>query len=201
MDQVFYNQVGNDRISSRQIDELIGLARGLCADGALNIGEVDFLEKWLAANLAINDQPMLQTLWQRVGQILDDGCVDHEEQQELFELLASLGGDVIERGEVLKPATLPYCVPAPKIWFEGANFCFTGTFSYGQRKACEKAVIDRGANSGAVTKKTDFLVVGAYATESWKHSSMGNKILRASELRSTGVPIAIVSEAHWLSYL
>lgn len=201
MEQDFYNRVGNDRIKSRQIDELIGLARGLCADGALNLSEVQFLEKWLAANLAINEQTLLHTLWQRISGILHDGCVDHDEQVELFELLASLGGDAIELGEALKPTTLPYCEPAPSLWFEGANYCFTGTFSFGQRKACERAVEQKGASVGAITRKTDFLVIGAYATESWKHSSMGNKILKACEMRSKGLPIAIVSEAHWLSFL
>lgn len=44
------NQLGSDRITSRQIDELVGLARGIAADGDLNQTEVEFLQKWLAAN-------------------------------------------------------------------------------------------------------------------------------------------------------
>ena len=54
----FYNQVGNVRISSRQIDELIGIARGLTADGKINQTEIEFLQKWLAANSVISDQPV-----------------------------------------------------------------------------------------------------------------------------------------------
>jgi hypothetical protein len=42
----FYNRVGGDRISSRQIDELIGIARGLTADRKINQPEVEFLQKW-----------------------------------------------------------------------------------------------------------------------------------------------------------
>lgn len=42
MDSNFYNRVGGDRIASRQIDELIGLARGLLADGKINESEVEF---------------------------------------------------------------------------------------------------------------------------------------------------------------
>jgi hypothetical protein len=43
----FLNRVGGERISARQFDELIGLARGIGADGMLNQSEVEFLQKWL----------------------------------------------------------------------------------------------------------------------------------------------------------
>lgn len=59
MDDKFYNRIVGDRISSRQIDELIGLARGLAADGRLNRAEVEFLQKWLAANVEISGQPVI----------------------------------------------------------------------------------------------------------------------------------------------
>ena len=55
MDEAFYNRVGGDRLSSRQIDELIGIARGIAADGVLNQVEVEFVQKWLAANCSISD--------------------------------------------------------------------------------------------------------------------------------------------------
>jgi hypothetical protein len=45
------------------------------------------------------------------------------------------------------------------------------------------------------------LVVGLYATESWKHSSFGTKIIKAVDMREAGAPIAIVSEAHWATHL
>lgn len=73
MDDSFKNRVGGDRIASRQIDELIGLARGLVADGRINQAEVEFLRKWLVANAAISDQPLIRTLYRRVNEILADG--------------------------------------------------------------------------------------------------------------------------------
>ncbi|WP_261321812.1 hypothetical protein [Rhizobium leguminosarum] len=73
MEDAFYNKLGNDRITSRQVDELIGLARGLVADGSVNQAEVEFLEKWLVANAGISDLPILSTLYYRVRDILADG--------------------------------------------------------------------------------------------------------------------------------
>lgn len=201
MDEAFCNRVGVDRISSRQIDELIGIARGVAADGVLNQAEVEFLQKWLAANASISDQPVIRTLYQRINEVLRDGVVDSGESAELLETLNSFANRDFELGEVLKSTTLPLCDPPPDLTFPDRSYCFTGTFNYGQRKACEQAVSARGGVSGSLTKRTNYLIVGVYATESWKHSSMGNKILKACEWRDEGVPISIVSEEHWTKYL
>ncbi|MBL0947090.1 BRCT domain-containing protein [Brevundimonas sp.] len=200
MDQIF-NQLGGDRITSRQIDELIGLARGVAADGDLNVAEVEFLQKWLAANMEISQQPLIRTLYHRINEVLLDGQLDDEEKVQLLDALNSFSNRDFELGEVLKSSTLPLCDPAPTLSFANKSYCFTGTFIYGQRKACEHAIAERGGQSGSLSRKTDFLVVGAYATESWKHSAFGNKIIQACEWRDEGRPIAIVSEQHWTAHL
>lgn len=201
MDDQLLNRLGDDRITSRQVDELLGLARGLAADGDLNQSEVEFLQKWLAANVAISQQPVVRTLYQRINEVLADGVLDPDEKATLLDTLNSFSSRDFELGEVLKSTTLPLCDPAPPLSFTGATYCFTGTFIYGQRKDCERAVIERGGTCGGLTRKTEVLVIGAYATESWKHSSFGNKILKATAWRSEGRPIALVSEKHWTEHL
>lgn len=201
MDEATLARYNSDRISSRQVDELIGLARGLIADGVLNQQEVEFLQKWLAANVACSEQPLLRVLYRRINEILADGNLDTSEMQELFETLSRFSDRDFELGETLKPTSLPLCDPAPPLSFAGQSYCFTGTFSFGQRKHCEAAMASRGAFAGSLTRKTNVLVIGAYATESWKHSSFGNKILQACEWRDTGHPISIVSEQHWSEHL
>lgn len=195
------NVLGKDRITSRQVDELIGLARGLVADNRVDQSEVEYLQSWLAANLAVSDEPMIRILYDRIAEVLSDGVVDADEHAELLVSLRGLTGGPTEIGEVLKSTTIPFCKPAPKLRFEGVRYCFTGTFTFGQRKHCERAVIERGAEAGSLTKKTNVLVVGVYATESWKHSSFGNKIKSATDWRSSGHPISIVSEVHWTEHL
>lgn len=201
MDDRFQNRVGIDRITSRQIDELIGIARGLAADNKINLAEVEFLQKWLAANVDISTQPLIHTLYRRVNDILADDILDDEEHVELLDTLERFSSRNFELGEVLKATTLPLCSPAPTLTFANKIYCFTGTFTYGQRRHCEQAVADRGGHAGALTQKVDFLVIGAYATESWKHSAFGNKILQACEWRERGLPIRIVSEEHWVRHL
>lgn len=195
------NRLNGDRLQSRQVDELVGLARGLIADGAISQNEVRCLESWLAANLSISHQPLIALLYHRVRDILADGVADKEECDDLLSTLISFTAGDAELGEAPKSTTLPLCQPAPTLIFEGKQYCFTGTFSFGQRKHCEEAVMGRGAIAGSLTKKTNVLVIGAYATESWKHSSFGNKILKAADMRAQGVAISIVSEQHWVGHL
>lgn len=200
-DERLFNFYGRERITSRQVDELTGLARGLCADGVLNQLEVEFLEKWLAANSEITGNPLINALYARVAEVLSDGVADAAERHELLRTLEEFSGNDFELGEALKSTSLPLCDPPPKLTFAGRAYCFTGTFSFGRRPVCEQAVIDRGGSCGSLTRKTDVLVIGIYATDSWKHSSFGHKILKAAEMRDSGVPISIVSEAHWARHL
>ncbi|MFM2373012.1 MAG: hypothetical protein RIS85_2734 [Pseudomonadota bacterium] len=201
MDERTLNRLNNDRIQSRQVDELIGLARGLIADGSINSAEVHFLEKWLATNLSVSQQPLIATLYDRVRAILADGVADPQECSDLFAALNAFTAGDAELGEAAKAASLPLCHPVPAVTFEGMAYCFTGTFSFGQRKHCEEAVISRGGTGGSLTRSTNYLVIGAYATEAWKHYSFGNKILKAVDMRSSGVPISIISENHWTKFL
>ncbi|QQO21923.1 BRCT domain-containing protein [Bradyrhizobium diazoefficiens] len=198
----FYNRVGGDRIGSRQIDELIGLARGLVADNQINQAEVEFLQKWLAANLHISDQPLVRVLYKRIDEMLVDGVIDDDEKAELLETLNRFSNrEIGGLGEILRATSLPLDNPEPSLTFVGRRYCFTGTFNFGCRKECEQAVEKLGAEVGSLTQKTNVLVIGIYATESWKHSSFGNKIIKASEWRDSGLPINIVSEVHWKNFL
>jgi len=196
-----HTSINRTGIIDRQVDELIGLSRGIIADGLVTQDEVLFLQKWLVANKAVTESPVITLLTDRIFEILEDGTVDEFEKQELLETLTEFSGSDFELGETLKSTGLPLDNPAPPITFENKRFAFTGTFTHGKRSDCETAVKSLGATVGNVTRKTDFLVIGAYATESWKHSSYGRKIEKAAADRENGHGIAIVSEDHWFKYL
>jgi NAD-dependent DNA ligase len=189
------------RVDDRQINELIGLAHGIIADGAVNQAEVEYLFKWIAANAILTDNPVINRLYRRVNQILDDGRLDQEEAADLLETLTRFSAGDFEIGEALKATTLPLCDPAPELKFYGSSFCFTGTFAFGSRRECEGATLERGGVPGSLTQKTSYLVIGAYATDSWAHSSFGRKIEKAVAMRTHGIPISIVAENHWVAQM
>lgn len=201
MDTRLINKMHGSRMAARQIDELIGLARGLVADGKINQAEAEFLYAWLAANSDVVDNPVIEILYLRVSEIMADGIADDEECAELFDTLRRFVDNDVAPGELLKPTTLPLNDPEPALLFDGMRYCFTGTFNFGQRKACEAVVIDRGGRVGGIAQSTNVLVIGSYVTDAWKHSSFGNKIMQAVEWRSAGHPIAIVSETHWRQHI
>ncbi len=201
MDSATLNSMSRDRLASRQLDELIGMTRGIAADGQINASEAEFLQKWLVANYDLSAQPLVHVLYERVRSVLQDGVLTEEEGRDLLSTLDTFSRRDFEIGEDLKPSNLPLCDPAPNLTFEAMRYCFTGTFQYGQRKHCEEAVVARGGFCGPIAKKTNVLVIGAYVTDSWKHSSFGNKILQACEWRQSDVPIAIVCEEHWVRHL
>lgn len=200
-DQARAGKFLGQRMGEKQIHELIGIARGLLADGHLNDGEIDFLHRWLAASDSARANPLVSQLVARLDSAMADGVIDETERADLFSTMQALTANDFELGEVLKSSTLPLCDPAPDLAFSNARLCFTGTFTYGKRSECEAISAAMGAICGSLTQKTRYLVIGEYATDSWKHSSFGNKIMQAVEWRDSGIPISIVSEQHWRQFL
>jgi len=192
-----YNQKS---IDDRQIDTLIGISKGLLADGKVDQSEVEFLQSWLIQSRQTTDNPVIINLLSKVDAMLEDGILDPDESNELFNLLRSLTGEKSEISELAKTTSLPVDLPEPKIRFEDKLFLFTGTCVFGTRKQCQSAIESLGGvNANGVVKKLDYLILGTYVTDSWIHESYGRKIEKAMQYRSEGVPLSIITEEHWLN--
>jgi hypothetical protein len=202
-----YNQ---RRRGDRAVNEMLGLVRGVIADGRISDDEIDAVRHWLVENAEVAHVWPISALAERVARIFDDGVVDEVERAELFQLVQQTTGAGpsvpgasagIADSEV-RPSRLPLCTPAPDLTFAGRVYVFTGAFVYGTRQICEEAVVSRGAQvRSAITKQTHVLVIGAIGNSDWAHSSHGRKIEKAVEYRSAGVPLSIVSEEHWLRFV
>jgi NAD-dependent DNA ligase len=200
MDMELFTKYNRKNIQDRQTDTLIGLSKGLLADGVINQKEAEYLHNWLVQNRQSSDNPMIQNLLERIGIMLEDGVLDEEESHELLALLGSLTGESGAIGEVAETTTLPIDLPMPLINFNRSTFMFTGTFVYGTRKQCEEATESlNGLNAKSLNKNVNYLVLGTYVTDSWAHESFGRKIEKAIKYRKEGVPLAIITETHWLS--
>lgn len=195
-----YRKFNRKSIDDRQIDTLIGLSKGLLADGKVDQSEAEFLHSWLIQSRQTTDNPVIVNLLSRVDVMLEDNVLDAEESEELLSLLHMIAGDPSEVGELAKPTSLPICNPVPSISFEGNHFLFTGTCVYGTRKDCQTAIDQLGGiNEKSVNKKLNCLVLGTYVTDSWIHESYGRKIEKAMQYRDQGIPISIVTEEHWIN--
>lgn len=186
------------RLNDRAIDEFIGISRGLIADRVINQQEAAFLQSWLEANISYCSDPIVNQLYRRVQEMLIDGVLDQDEQEELFQILAEFTGEsAVTHYHSLTP-TLPLCSPPPKIEFPTMTFCLAGRFAYGPHRICEEVILERGGFvAKSVTREVDYLVIGAFCSTDWLHTSYGLKIKKAVALREDKGKIAIISEDHW----
>jgi len=191
------------RVVDRSIDELIGLCKGIMADGVVMQEEAEFLLEWLNTNRYAADQWPANVIYPRLQQFMEDGILDAEEERELFLLLSDMGGRTKTMPDAQSPATrLPLDTPAPAVKFDGKNFVITGRFASGNRKVVTSEIVARGGKVAAsVTKRTNYLVIGDIGSRDWIHSTHGRKIEKAIELCNDNRPIAIISEEHWISFL
>jgi NAD-dependent DNA ligase len=193
-----------DRVQDRKVDELIGLCRGVTADGSIVKSEAEYIIKWLESNdTIINDYPA-NILYDRIKEMLSDDVLDDDEQKELLEMLDSLTGDKpIHESIESMSSTLPLNNPSPDVLIEGNTFVLTGTFVSGKRADVERLLKDLGGLTGKnVTNTTKYLVIGIIGSDNWIHSSFGRKIEKAVDLREgkdTG--ICIISEEHLMQFV
>lgn len=191
-------------IADRQIDELIGIVKGVMADGMVTQGEVEFLLRWMETNRQAANVWPAKALYPRLAQVATKGFMTlHEEGEMLDLLMKTVGGNTASQtGHASNSTKLPLTEPLGRLSFDARAFCFTGTFHSGTREWCHSQVTSRGGRSiGNITKKLDYLVIGDIGNESWAHSTHGRKIEKAVEYNSMGCSIAIVSEEYWYSHL
>jgi len=192
------------RREDRDGDELIGICRGLIADGNINQLEAKYLLDWIDRHREFRAKQPFATVYRRVSDALETGVLDGDEERDLLAAVHGLvGGEADDLEGSLSLATqLPLDMPPPEILFPDHNFVVTGVFAFGDRRA----VVDAIANAGGVVKSSvsrlvHYLIIGSVGSRDWIHSSFGRKIEAAVELKENGAPVAIVSEDPWRTFL
>lgn len=191
------------RRAERDLSELLGLAKGLLADGVVTSDEALLVGQWICNHPDAAEQWPVNALAQRLQRIFADGHVDDDERLELAEVLSALVGGTA--GVILgedAATELPVDVPCPRFAWQGSLFVFTGKFAFGTRADCQREVSRLGAFcDDAVTKRTDYLIIGTFGSRDWVHSSFGRKIQKAVDYRAQGQRLAIVAEDRWAAAL
>ncbi|BBP99114.1 hypothetical protein BSFA1_42430 [Burkholderia sp. SFA1] len=191
-------------VSERKLDELIGIVKGVLADGSVSQGEAEFLLRWMESNRDVAALWPASVIYPRISAALADGVLDLREEGELLELLLqTVGGNKApDQGESSNSTTLPLTRPAREVVFAERTFCFTGKFFSGTRDWCHRQVHERGGiPADGITKKLHYLVIGEIGSRDWLHSTYGTKIQKAASYATSGAPLIIVSEEHWAKHL
>jgi len=183
--------------------EMIGLVRGVIADGKVTEEEAQHLSEWTRENPEIATRYPANLLSRRLERIFMDGRVDGRERKRLGAMLAQLAATPSEFGGDFALATdLPITRPEPEVVFEGQTFVFAGAMAYGPTHACEREVLELGgSHERVVNRRTDYVVIGALAAHDWSQGSFGSRVDEVVQYRSRGVPIAVITEEHWAAAL
>lgn len=191
------------RRAERDLSELLGLAKGVLADGVVNKSEVDYIRQWVETHPDAVEQWPVNVLHERLCRIYEDGRIEDAEREDLAELLSALVGG--QAGIVVgedAATDLPVDQPPPQLIWAGSVFVLTGQFAFGPRKECKRYIARLGGVcEPSVTKRTNYLVIGTFGSRDWVHTPFGRKIEKAVEYRNAGHSLAIVNEDHWAAAL
>lgn len=199
-------------VQTRNVNELIGICRGIVFDDTVNQAEMASLLAWLHSQPDLIQVWPANVLYQRLVEVFADEVMDADEAADLLAMLKEVvgGNPAIQEsvdtgtGEILAEVSstaLPVTTPEV-IEFAGRNFVLTGKFASGSRKECQAEIILRGGVCQSnPTQVTHYLVVGSIGSRDWIQSSWGRKIEKAVELRASGRPIEIVAEEFWVQWL
>ena len=190
------------KIQDRLIDELIGICRGVIADGEVDEKEAIYIGQWIENHREIAEKWPVNILYARLMEMLRDGVLNKTEKVELLETLRNITGDSAMFQEANHSTTLPLDAPAPSITFAGKSFCLTGRFVFGSTFDCEETISELGGSiSESPSEETDYLVIGEFCSPEWRHTTFGRSIELAVELKENGGSISIVSEEQWVESL
>lgn len=185
----------------RELSELVGVVRGVVADGAVSADEAERLARWTRENPEVAARWPANLLAQRLEAIVRDGRVDARERAHLEAVLGQLAQNPGWTGFSLA-ADLPVDDPEPEVVFESRTFVFAGEMVYGPTRACEREVVELGGIcERAVSRRTDYLVLGGLAAMDWSQEGFGAQVDEAVRLRARGARIAIISEERWAAAL
>lgn len=201
-DSIIRRYTGPQR-QRRDMDETLGILRGVIADGKVCQAEYDFLRKWLVGHGDFIGEWPFSVIAKRMIEIEADEVITEAERQDLCDLIGQLtaGPDPFSSEMELRSAALPLSKPKPVVVFPENEFVFTGRFLYGTRKKCwSDTQISGGTCGETVCPRTRYLVIGLLGSENWVHSTHGRKIRAAMELSPFG-NIHIIDERHWAEAL
>jgi len=184
--------------ATADMQRLHGLMGGIVADGEITEAELRGLADWLY------EQEHLKTCWPYeevesvITTVLRDKTIlasNHELLLNFFSEFTAVSGNGVE-GRSHKVLTSPaVCAVCPEVTFEGKIFGFTGSSAKYSRDEFKEIVEGLGGSvAQAVSKKLDYLIIGADGNPCWAYACYGRKVEVAVALRKAGARILLVHE-------
>ncbi len=194
-DNYFYDGVTSD------LQILQGICHGIIADGVINDKEILGLENWLAENEHLKTFYPYDEISSLITSVLSDGVIDDIERKRLLayfnEFVALSNIDISNNiSEKIKNVTIDgICSSDPQVIFKDKIFCLSGNFKSDTKDNIHAKILSLGGDvRNNISKKVDYLIIGANSNPSWAFSCYGRKVEKAEMLRKNGSTISIIHE-------
>jgi hypothetical protein len=83
------------RFNSIDIHELVGVCKGVLADGTINLKEAEFIQQWLQERGDVLKLWPADVLHALLGRVLQDGVLTESEEDALTDLLEEISGEPV----------------------------------------------------------------------------------------------------------
>ena len=186
-------------IDTTLIQELQGIITGIVSDEKINNEEIFYLNNWIEKHSNLKTRWPYDEIEALLTKILADNIVTNEERMELLKFLSDFDSQNNKKTDEKNSTLSSVCVVDPVIEFSGKFFCCTGEFRKYERKNISKIISDFGGNYiNTISKKTDYLIVGAAGNPCWAYACYGRKIEQVMKNRINGSKTLIVHENDFL---
>lgn len=199
--------------SATAIAELHGFLSGIAADRRVSSAELNKLSGWMMSHRDKADLFPFRESIAIIQEILADGIVSPDEQAKFLEF----ADQFVERrtqdqsreemprfmendAPIIEPISGLFD-PSGIETLAGKTFCLTGQAANGTRGEMELLVMQAGGLIANVTRKLDYLVIGAKSSPAWRYATYGRKIEKVMTNRTKGATTKIVSEEQLMAAL
>lgn len=189
------------------MQSLHAMLGGVAADGVISESELRGLSTWLSEHQHLARCWPFDEVCSLVSVVLTDGRIDQEEHRMLMrffgEFTALLDDRTVSNPFVDDGITVAgLCAVCPEISFQESVFCFTGASQRHTRAEFADMISRQGGEFvNSVSKKVDYLIIGADGNPCWAFACYGRKVERAVELRREGSRLLIIHENDLLDAL
>lgn len=165
---------------TKEMQKLQEIVLRIIEDNAVSDDEIEHLKTWLEKHGELKGFYPFDKIFEMVEDIMLDGMIDIDEEQELLKLLDAFINPLTENVEVD---------------FNGKSICLSGEFNFGNKKQVEDYLVGHGAIiAKTVTAKLDILILGEAGSAAWKYGNYGSKYEKARQLNEKGKSIVIIKE-------
>lgn len=181
VDRHQHSQFNQEKIITRALNELRGIAYSVIYDGKIDDAELSMLRLWITDNAPYLNSGTGRLVVDCLNQIYADGIVTQQERTTLFNLLFNLGSYTFAK--YIDQNIYHDC---RDICFSDHTFCISGQMIFCNRNQAAELIEQRGGKFvNSVSLKTNYLIIGDLGNESYALGNYGRKIQYAMDMNAT----------------